>query len=65
MLDRLGSFKPDEPYEDDKLDDITIQHLLDHIPQRRREKKVALPKRGRMPASSEPPHHIARVPERW
>lgn len=42
-----------------------IQHLLDHLPQRRRDKKVALPKRGRMPASSEPPHHIARVPERW
>lgn len=30
MLDRLGQFKPDEPYEDDRLDDITIQHLLDH-----------------------------------
>ena len=30
MLDRLGQFKPDEPYESDDLDDITIQHLLDH-----------------------------------
>jgi CubicO group peptidase (beta-lactamase class C family) len=29
-LDRLGAFKPDEPYKDDRLDDITIQHLLDH-----------------------------------
>lgn len=30
MLDRLGQFKPAEPYKDDKLGDITIQHLLDH-----------------------------------
>jgi CubicO group peptidase (beta-lactamase class C family) len=30
MLDRLGSAKPDEPYKDDGLEDITIQNLLDH-----------------------------------
>ncbi len=30
MLDRLGSAKPDEPYKDSRLKDITIQNLLDH-----------------------------------
>ncbi len=30
MLDHLGSAKPAEPYEDDRLKDITIQNLLDH-----------------------------------
>lgn len=30
MLDRLGSAKPSKPYKDSQLDDITIQHLLDH-----------------------------------
>ncbi len=42
-----------------------IQHLLDHIPARRRDKKIALPKRSRTPASTEPPLQIARVPTRW
>ncbi len=42
-----------------------MQHLLDHIPERRREKKIPLPKRGRMPASTAPPSEVARVPERW
>jgi polyphosphate kinase 2 len=42
-----------------------FQHLLDHIPQRRREKKVALPKRPNMPRHTEPPAEIARVPARW
>ena len=27
MLDRLGSAKPDEPYKDGRLEDITIQNL--------------------------------------
>ncbi|HXI88088.1 MAG TPA: serine hydrolase [Parvularculaceae bacterium] len=30
MLDRMGSFKPAEPYKDNRLKDITIQNLLDH-----------------------------------
>ena len=43
-----------------------IQHLLDLIPERRREKKTPLPKRrGRMPDDTPPPARIARVPERW
>ena len=42
-----------------------MQHLLDHIPERRREKKVTLPRRARMPEDTPAPHGIARVPERW
>lgn len=30
MLDRLGNARPAAPYKDDKLENITIQHLLDH-----------------------------------
>ena len=43
-----------------------MQHLLDLIPERRREKKTPLPKRrGPMPDDPPPPARIARVPERW
>jgi polyphosphate kinase 2 len=42
-----------------------IQHLLDHIPARRREKKVTLPRRRTMPKPDPAPHEVARVPERW
>ena len=42
-----------------------MAHLLDHIPQRRREKKVPLPKRRSFPDAGPPPSGVARVPERW
>jgi polyphosphate kinase 2 len=42
-----------------------MAHLLDLIPERRREKKVRLPKRTKFPPDPEPPLRIARVPERW
>ena len=42
-----------------------MQHLLDHIPARRREKKVALPRRRSFPKDPPAPQQIARVPERW
>src|SRR5688572_1989506 len=30
MLNRLGSAKPAQPYADQRLDDVTLQHLMDH-----------------------------------
>ena len=42
-----------------------IQHLLDHIPDRRHDKKVRLPARRSMPEDPAPPAEIARVPARW
>ena len=69
MLERTDT--PEAPWyivdaDDQKRARLNLmQHLLDLIPQRRREKKVPLPERGRLPKDNTPPASVTRVPARW